>query len=189
MAERVAIAGEMKKLRRVAFGVTVVWAGFAAQYELTPGPFPSPVEAIPGETIGPSFHAPRADRLHQGVDIFAPRGRHVKSIGWGIVMRIETQRLGGKIVFVQGRGGMLAFYAHLDDWAPGLHVGQTVEEGELLGFVGDTGNAKGTPPHLHFELRPAFTIFAPVDPLLFLAKDSTAQSRALAAVRSLPEPR
>lgn len=177
----------MKLFRRLVLSGFVMWIGLAAQYELTPGPFSSPVEGV--KNIGPSFHAPRQGMLHQGIDVFAKRGTNVRSIGWGVVIGIETQRMGGKVVHILGRGGMLAFYAHLDDWAPGLHVGQTVGEGDILGVVGDTGNAKGTPPHLHFELRPAFTIFAPIDPLLFVEHASRPGDRATAAVRSLPERR
>lgn len=106
------------------------------------------------------------------------------------VVGIEQQPRRGKVVFVLGRGAMLAFYAHLDAWAPGLHVGQWVREGDLLGVVDDTGNARGTVPHLHFETRPAATLFAPVDPRLVVgprAPGVTARTAALVA--SLPEKR
>jgi len=180
------IARRMKLFRRLVRAGFVGHAVLVLAY-FSAGRFPSPVQGVHG--IGPSFHAPRQGMLHQGIDVFAKRGTNVRSVGWGIVAGIEAQRMGGKVVHVVGRGGMLAFYAHLDDWAPGLHVGQIVEEGDVLGVVGDTGNAKGTPPHLHFELRPAFTIFAPVDPLLFVEHDSSARDRLDAAIRSLPERR
>jgi peptidoglycan LD-endopeptidase LytH len=83
---------------------------------------------------------------------------------------------------------MLYFYAHLDAWAPGLHVGQRVESGTRLGTVGDTGNARGI-PHLHFEARPAATAFAPVDPLLVIGRRAALSVRLTALVASLPERR
>jgi murein DD-endopeptidase MepM/ murein hydrolase activator NlpD len=68
----------------------------------------------------------------------------------GIVVQIGENRLGGKIVFVAGAGGRSYYYAHLDRWAEDLETGDWVEPGAELGFVGTTGNARGTPPHLHF---------------------------------------
>ena len=113
----------------------------------------------------------------------------MRSVAWGIVVGIEKQTRGGKVVFVLGRGGILFFYAHLSTWAPRLHLGQIVGEGALIGWVGDTGNARGI-PHLHFEVRPVVTLFAPVDPLLLVgARRSLPSERVKAAIFSLGEPR
>lgn len=155
-------------------------------------PYPVPVQGIVHAAVPRDWHAPRegGHLRHQGVDLVAPRGTPVRSIGWGVIVGIEEQRKGGKVVFVLGRGALLAFYAHLDAWAPGLHVGQWVTEGELLGVVGDTGNARGTVPHLHFETRPAATFFAPVDPRLVVGpRPPEVSARMAALVASLPEPR
>ena len=76
----------------------------------------------------------------------------VRSSTVGIVAAIREGGIGGKQVWVLGPARERHYYAHLDDWAPGLAVGDVVQPGSLLGFVGTTGNARGTPPHLHYGI-------------------------------------
>lgn len=89
-------------------------------------------------------------RLHQGIDIKAPRGTDVVATIDGFVERIKNGGSGGKCVYLRGRTGRLFYYAHLDDIDVEEYT--AVRAGEVLGQVGDTGNAKGTTPHLHFEV-------------------------------------
>lgn len=91
---------------------------------------------------------------HEGIDIFAPRGTPLVSTERGVVSRIGNGRLGGLKLWVRGESGADWYYAHLDGFAPELRNGQVVEAGELLGYVGNTGNAVGTPPHLHMQVHP-----------------------------------
>jgi murein DD-endopeptidase MepM/ murein hydrolase activator NlpD len=189
--------GSMKRsrTRRVVRGLLLLslfaYAWTWADYATASIPYPVPVEGVPLARIPPSFHAPREGgrERHQGIDIFARRGTAVRSAAWGVVVKIEEQRRGGRVVLVLGRGSILFFYAHLDSWAPGLHVGQLVEQGALLGRVGDTGNARGTPPHLHFEARVAATIFAPVDPLVVLGAPRSPRTRVAAALAEIGDKR
>lgn len=110
-----------------------------------------PVRNVTKRQIADTWGAPRgSDRKHQGQDIFAPRGTPVLSATDGYVMNIGENRLGGQTVSVIGNGGRLYYYAHLDSYAPGLDEGDYVTRDSVLGFVGTTGNAQGTPPHLHF---------------------------------------
>ena len=82
-----------------------------------------------------------------------------------VTVRIgTTDPLGGNTVWVAGKPSTLYYYAHLDRFCAGLRVGDRVQAGEVLGFVGDTGNARGTPPHLHFGVYPLTHAFWPVDP-------------------------
>lgn len=112
-----------------------------------------PVSGVRVERVSDTWHAPRSgDRLHEGQDIFARTGTRVVSAADGIVTRIGQNRLGGNVVSVAGRGGRSFYYAHLSAFAPGLEVGDRVHAGSLLGFVGQTGNARSTPPHLHFGM-------------------------------------
>lgn len=112
-----------------------------------------PVVGVERDEIADTFGAPRgADRRHEGIDIFAPRGTAVVSATPGIVARIGENRLGGTVVWVVGPGGERYYYAHLDAVDPVLEVGMRVEPGTLIGRVGTTGNATGTPPHLHFGI-------------------------------------
>jgi murein DD-endopeptidase MepM/ murein hydrolase activator NlpD len=104
-------------------------------------------------------------RSHQGVDIFAPRGTPVLAASDGVVRWVGENRLGGNVVFLAdpARGHSL-YYAHLDRQA--VATGQSVRTGDTLGFVGNTGNARGTAPHLHFGVYRGGT--GAIDPFPFV---------------------
>lgn len=91
----------------------------------------------------------RGGRSHQGVDIFAARGTPVLSATEGIVIRVGTNELGGQVVNVLGPGRQVHYYAHLDSFGS-FKPGHFVFPGNILGYVGNTGNARDTPPHLHY---------------------------------------
>ena len=102
-------------------------------------------------------------RNHRGVDIFAPRGTPVLSATNGVVYRVETTGIGGKVVWVRDSDEpQRIYYAHLDSQV--VRDGMEVERGTLLGFVGNTGNARTTPPHLHFSVYSR----GAVDPFYYL---------------------
>lgn len=120
--------------------------------EDAPLDLPVPVQGVSVRAVRDTFGAPRGqDRKHQGVDIFAPRGTPVVSTTRGIVSRIGENRLGGTVVWVLGPGGDRHYYAHLDSVAD-IQTGQRIVTGDVLGGVGNTGNARGTPPHLHYGI-------------------------------------
>jgi murein DD-endopeptidase MepM/ murein hydrolase activator NlpD len=106
-------------------------------------------------------------RTHEGVDMIAARGTPTVAIEAGTVKRMRNSGLGGITVTLTGVSGDEYYYAHLDAWAPGLSVGQSLAVGELLGYVGNTGNAQYTVPHLHFERHPGGG--APVNPYPLVA--------------------
>ena len=109
-----------------------------------------PVQGVSMRAVRDTFGTPRpGDRIHQGVDIFAPRGTPVVASTRGIVARIGENSLGGTVVWVLGPGGDRHYYAHLNSVAD-IRIGQRVAPGDVLGTVGTTGNARGTPPHLHY---------------------------------------
>ncbi len=106
-------------------------------------------------TFTDTWGAPRSGgRSHQGVDMLAARGTPTVAIEAGTIRRMGNGGLGGITIWLTGSSGDEYYYAHLDDWAPGLSVGQSVSAGELIGYVGSTGNASYAVPHLHFELHP-----------------------------------
>ena len=116
-------------------------------------PIAMPIEGVQVQQLTDTWGAARgSDRCHEGIDIFAPRGTPVLSTTQGIVREVGTNVLGGKVVWVTGPSSSQHYYAHLEDYAPALREGDWLEVGELLGFVGNTGNAENTPPHLHYGI-------------------------------------
>jgi len=112
-----------------------------------------PVEDVATRQVADTWHASRSGgRQHEGQDIFAPKGTKVLSATNGYVYKIGENNLGGQTVSVISSGARVYYYAHLAAYAPGLQVGDRVTTKTLLGFVGTTGNAQGTPPHLHFGI-------------------------------------
>lgn len=118
-----------------------------------PSTLPVPVQGVRPRQIADTFGAPRgSDRTHAGVDIFAKRGTPVLSATRGVVASVREGGLGGRQVWILGPARERHYYAHLDDWQPDLAAGDVVEPGTPLGTVGTTGNARGTPPHLHYGI-------------------------------------
>jgi peptidoglycan LD-endopeptidase LytH len=125
-----------------------------------------PVHGAQVRQVGNTWRARRSGgRLHEGQDIFARRGTLVLSATRGVVISIGERDLGGKTVSVAGAGGRTYYYAHLDRYAGGLRVGDRVTPESAIGYVGNTGNAHTTSPHLHFAV---FGREGAVDPLPLL---------------------
>ncbi len=125
-----------------------------------------PLQHVRTKEISNTWHAPRGEnRLHEGQDIFAPRGTPVYSATQGYIYNIGENNLGGQTVSVVGAGGRFYYFAHLDGYAPGIEEGNYVTPQTILGYVGTTGNAQGTPPHLHFGV---YTPRGAVNPLPLL---------------------
>jgi murein DD-endopeptidase MepM/ murein hydrolase activator NlpD len=90
-------------------------------------------------------------RRHQGIDVFAPKDTPVLSTTRGIVTRIGTNNLGGRVVWILGPGLERHYYAHLNQYGA-ARVGDRVEAGTIIGYAGNTGNARGGPVHLHYGI-------------------------------------
>ena len=115
-----------------------------------PQTLPVPVEGVRPRALRDTWGGARSGgRRHEGIDIFAKRGTPVLATTEGIVTQVGTNRLGGQVVWVIGPGGQRHYYAHLDRYSD-VEAGMRIAAGRVLGYVGDTGNAKGTPPHLHY---------------------------------------
>ena len=113
-----------------------------------------PVRGIEPASIANSFTDARgATRVHNAMDILAPRGTAVVAVDSGTVRRLGKSGAGGITVYQVDEAGRYAFYyAHLDRLAAGLAIGQAVRRGEVIGYVGTTGNAPAGTPHLHFAI-------------------------------------
>lgn len=135
--------------------------------------------------IGSRFGAPRdgGRRGHHGIDIFAPRGTPVVAARPGRVTRVQTTPIGGHVVWLRDDRGNSLYYAHLDRQA--VTEGAEVAAGDTLGFVGNTGNARTTPPHLHFGVYRRGS--GPVDPFWFVHRPRISVPRLTADTAHLGE--
>jgi transglycosylase-like protein/peptidase M23-like protein len=132
--------------------------GFGSPSSATPvlagGPYVFPV-------VGPAafvdtFGAPRPTvSWHHGDDIFAPAGAPVVAVAAGTVFSVGWNDLGGRRLWLRDGQGNEFYYAHLSAFSALAVEGRRVSAGEVLGYVGTTGDAEGTPAHLHFEIHPA----------------------------------
>ncbi|WP_201597206.1 M23 family metallopeptidase [Psychrobacter fulvigenes] len=136
------------------------------QQELpTENSLPSP---LPEQHLTDTWGAARSQgRSHEGIDIFAPRGTLIQSTTQGIVSKVGENTLGGRVVVVVGPGGAGHYYAHLEDYAD-ISPNDWVDAGDVIGYVGDSGNAKGTPPHVHYGI---YINGSAVNPYPLLQKD------------------
>lgn len=92
-------------------------------------------------------------RPHEAVDILAPRNTPIRAVEDGAIAKLFTSKAGGLTVYQFDPSGRFCYYyAHLERYAPGLHDGQHVSQGEVIGFVGTSGNAPPNTPHLHFAV-------------------------------------
>lgn len=115
----------------------------------TQNSLPSP---LPNQHLTDTWGAARSQgRSHEGIDIFAPRNTPIQATTQGIVKKVGENTLGGRIVVVAGPGGAGHYYAHLEDYAD-IAPNDWVNKGDIIGYVGDSGNAKGTPPHVHYGI-------------------------------------
>lgn len=114
-----------------------------------------PVEGIATRSLVDTFRASRGGgrRVHNAIDIMAPRGTPILAAAAGTVERLHNSRLGGITIYIRSEDNQwVHYYAHLDARAPGLAVGQRIEQGQNIGTVGHTGNASPSGPHLHFAV-------------------------------------
>lgn len=136
------------------------------QQELpTENSLPSP---LPEQHLTDTWGAARSQgRTHEGIDIFAPRGTPIQATTQGIVSKVGNNTLGGKVVVIVGPGSAGHYYAHLEDYAD-ISPNDWVNAGDIIGYVGDSGNAKGTPPHVHYGI---YIDGSAVNPYPLLQKD------------------
>jgi murein DD-endopeptidase MepM/ murein hydrolase activator NlpD len=123
------------------------------------------------------FGEPRGSRKHLGIDIFAPIGRPVLAPCNGKIVRITTQKNAGNYIWLLESGGRIIYeFMHLQKFAQGMNPGRRVKQGTIIGYVGKTGNVRGS-SHLHFgmmKLAKKEDIFGKkqyLDPMIFLLKN------------------
>lgn len=134
-----------------------------------------PVEGKYPADVGATFDDGRSGgRRHNAADIMAPRGTLVLSADDGVIRRLSNNALGGITIYATDPDERFVYYyAHLDAYAADLRVDQRVRKGEVIGYVGSTGNAPASAPHLHFQImrlldRDRLWDGVPIDPKPFL---------------------
>ena len=134
---------------------------------------PLPVEnslpnPLPKQHLADTWGAARSQgRSHEGIDIFAERGTPIQATTQGIVSKVGEDALGGRVVMIIGSGGARHYYAHLEEYAD-ISPNDWVNTGDIIGYVGDSGNAKGTPTHVHYGI---YINGSAVNPYPLLHKD------------------
>lgn len=112
-----------------------------------------PVVGIAPAGLSDNFEQSRGPRRHEAIDILAPTGTPVVAVDDGRITKLFTSKPGGLTVYQYDPDGRLAYYyAHLQRYAEGLREGQVVRAGDVIGYVGSTGNADPGAPHLHFAV-------------------------------------
>ena len=142
-----------RKKRKIVLTVLLV---LLAVYLLLPTKIQNPVEGCGRESYHPkSFWHPWGDHNHAGIDIFAKKGTPVHpAIGGVVVATAHNTSIGGNWVMIFSSGFRFHYYAHLDEID--THVGAIVTQKSVIGKVGNTGNAAGKPPHLHYDISSLF---------------------------------
>jgi murein DD-endopeptidase MepM/ murein hydrolase activator NlpD len=135
--------------------------------EATPGficPMPPPVSFIN------DWGFPRSGgRTHKGTDVFAAYGHSVVAVANGTI-NLRSGGLGGTGIWLHADYGVSFYYAHLSGYAPGITSGMQVSIGQEIGYNGDTGNARGGAPHVHFQIHPGGSSRPPVNPYPTLSR-------------------
>lgn len=137
-----------------------------------------PVDAAEAERMKGTFEERRGggSRRHEAVDILAPHGTPVRAVEDGTIAKLFLSKAGGITIYQFDTSERFTYYyAHLDRYAEGLREGQRLERGDVIGYVGTTGNAPRSTPHLHFAifeltLQKRWWEGTPVDPYLVFRK-------------------
>ncbi len=130
---------------------------------------PIPVKGIRVSQLKDTWGAARSSgRRHEGIDIMAAKNTKVLSATDGVVVDTRDNALGGKVVWIAGPAGSYHYYAHLNKHKRGLNVGDKVDKGDVIGYVGNTGNARGGSPHLHYGIYLSGKGKGVVNPFLYL---------------------
>ncbi len=120
----------------------------ASILEMTP-----PIRGLALTNLRDTFEEVHSGRRHEAIDILEPRGTPVRAVVSGSIRKLFISKPGGNTIYQFDESGVYCYYyAHLDGYAEGLHEGMPVKSGEVIGFVGSTGNADAHAPHLHFGI-------------------------------------
>lgn len=112
-----------------------------------------PLAEVKAQELQSQFRDRRKGHIHQAIDLMRPRGTAVMAVTDGTIRKLYRSKTGGISIYLfDGSEEFCFFYGHLDHYAKNLHEGQEVKRGDVIGYVGYTGNAKRSAPHLHFAV-------------------------------------
>jgi murein DD-endopeptidase MepM/ murein hydrolase activator NlpD len=112
-----------------------------------------PIDDVNVESFKGGFAERRGDRPHDAVDMLAPRNTPVHAVEAGSIAKLFVSKQGGNTIYqFDPTGHLCYYYAHLERYAPGLHEDDVVQQGQVIGYVGTSGNAPANTPHLHFAV-------------------------------------
>lgn len=121
--------------------------------DVPPARLSNPLPNVDLSRVIDTFNQARDGRKHEALDIMADRGTPVHAVAEGNVAKLFSSKQGGITVYqFDNSGAWCYYYAHLDRYAPGLVEGLLLRRGDVLGYVGSTGNASAKAPHLHFAV-------------------------------------
>jgi murein DD-endopeptidase MepM/ murein hydrolase activator NlpD len=130
------------------FSVFLAVGATSSILEMTP-----PIRGVTLASLRNMFQEVHNGHPHEAIDILEPRGTRVRAVVSGIVRKLFLSKPGGNTIYEFDEMGVYCYYyAHLDGYAEGLREGMRVERGDIIGFVGSTGNADPRTPHLHFAI-------------------------------------
>ncbi len=149
-AEQAVVGEELAKVQQqlsfVNSGMAIALGGFV---------FPVAGPTVFSDTFGaPRMVGTKYYHLHEGTDVFATQGTPLVATNRGVILRKGVGVLGGNKLWLVAADGTQYYYAHLSAFQDGVDDGTVVEAGQVIGYVGNTGNAVTTPPHVHFEIHP-----------------------------------
>lgn len=175
------------------------------QTQLLDAGYMFPVLGATANDFSDDWGAPRADTgFHQGIDIFAAGGTPLLAVQDGTVFQVGWNNLGGRRLWLADGYGNLFYYAHLSGFSPLATEGAKVKRGDVVGFVGNSGDAQNTPPHVHFEIHagggwavPPFAyvmtwltgVRQPIAPSTVVAIDPANTAISPAAPKPKPQPK
>ena len=184
----------MKFFARALIGALLSWAAFPVAQPLVerawfvyrlaneepPTALPNPLASRQAARFVDSWGNSRSGgRHHEGIDIFAPKDTPVVSTTSGLVTKVGTNHLGGQVVWILGPGLERHYYAHLSRYGA-FRAGDRVEAGAIIGYAGDTGNARGGPVHLHYGIYRNGTARNPYPRLAAGARQAASRTAAAA---------
>jgi len=112
-----------------------------------------PVEGVRGDQLVRTFDDRRGSRVHEAIDILAPLGTPIMAVEGGHVARLFFSKAGGITIYQFDPSEKFCYYyAHLDRYAEGIKDGDPIRKGQIVGYVGTSGNAAKDTPHLHFAV-------------------------------------